>query len=96
MVAGIAVAVLAGGAAALVLPGMAQRSYLGSGYVAKHLCSCVFVAGRELAACRADLAESSDRVSAELLPAERAVRAWVPLLAERRASYTEATGCTLE
>ncbi len=83
-------------AAALFVPGMAQRSSMGSGYVAKQLCSCVFVAGRDLADCPADLTESSDPVRAEVLTAEQAVRAWVPLLAERRATYTDGTGCTLE
>lgn len=85
------------GGAAWVVPGMRQRSYMGSGYVAKHLCSCVFVAERTLASCRADLEPSSDRVSVELLAADRAVRAWVPLLAERIARYSgDGTGCTLE
>ena len=96
LVVAVALVVLLAAGAAYVLPGMLQRSSMGSGYVAKTLCSCVFVAGRELAACRADLTADSDRVRAEVLAAERAVRAWVPLLAERRARYAEGTGCTLE
>jgi hypothetical protein len=93
---GIAAIALVGTGAAVYLPGMVQRSRMGAGYVAKQLCSCAFVAGRALEECRADLAESAERVRAELLPAERAVRAWVPLLAERIARYTGETGCTLE
>jgi hypothetical protein len=93
---GIALVALTVGGAALVVPGMHERSYMGAGYVAKQLCSCVFVAGRDMASCRADLTESSDPIRAEVLDAEQAVRAWVPVLAERRATYTDGTGCTLE
>lgn len=93
---GIALVVLAVGGAAWFVPGLRQRSYMGSGYVAKHLCSCVFVAGRELGDCRADLAPNTEAVRAEVLAADRAVRAWVPLLAQRTARYSDGTGCTLE
>ncbi len=96
LVVAIALAILLVAGAAFVLPGLLQRSRIGSGYVAKQLCSCVFVAGRDLSACRADLTADADPVRAELLAADRAVRAFVPLLAERIARYTDGTGCTLE
>ncbi|HXK21301.1 MAG TPA: hypothetical protein VMS55_01355 [Myxococcota bacterium] len=66
---------------------------VGAGYVAKELCSCVFVAGRSLASCRPDVPESMDRVEAELLP--DGVRGFVPALAERVARYEPGFGCTL-
>ena len=77
-------------------PGMRQLARVGSGFVAKQVCSCIFVGGRDLAACRADLRPRAERVEAEVLGAERAVRAWVPLLGERTARYRDGSGCALE
>jgi hypothetical protein len=77
-------------------PGMRQMARIGAGYVAKQVCSCVFVGGRDLAACRADLRPRAERVQAEVLLPERAVRAWLPLLAERTARHHAGSGCTLE
>ena len=82
---------LAGAASAYGhLRGMAS---VGAGYVAKEMCSCVFVAGRDLESCRPDVPESMDRVRAELLP--DGVRGFVPALAERVARYEPGFGCTL-
>jgi hypothetical protein len=75
---------------------MRQMAKIGAGYVAKQVCSCVFVGGRDLVACRGDLRPRAERVQAELLLPDRAVRAWVPLLAERVARYRDGSGCTLE
>jgi len=66
---------------------------VGAGYVAKEVCSCVFVAGRSAASCRADVPESMDRVEAELLP--DGVRAFVTGFAERVARNEPGFGCTL-
>ncbi len=94
----IAVALLAAlvAAAAYYGPRLRQQGRLGSGFVAKQVCSCMFVGGRDLAACRADLRPRAERVQAEVLLPERAVRAWVPLLGERTARYHDGTGCSLE
>jgi hypothetical protein len=70
-----------------------DRSTLGAGYVAKELCSCVFVGGRSLASCRPDIPETMDRVEAEL-GADR-VRAFVPYFAERIARHEPPFGCVL-
>ena len=67
---------------------------IGTGYVAKELCSCIFVGGRSLESCRPDVPESMDRVQAELLP--DGVRAFVPGFAERIARHEPGYGCTLE
>ena len=72
------------------LRGMAS---VGAGYVAKEMCSCVFVAGRSLESCRPDVPESMDRVRAELLP--DGVRGLVPGLADRVARFEPGFGCTL-
>jgi len=66
---------------------------IGAGYVAKELCSCVFVAERSLQSCRPDIPPSMGRVEAEL-GADR-VRAFVPYLAERIARHEPPFGCVL-
>jgi hypothetical protein len=78
---------------ALVYQEGRERSLVGAGYVAKELCSCVFVGGRELASCRPDVPPSMDRVRAEL-GADR-VRAYVPYFAERIARFEPPFGCVL-
>lgn len=70
-----------------------DRSTIGAGYVAKELCSCIFVAGRSLASCRPDIPTSMDRVEVEL-GVDR-VRAFVPYLEQRIARYEPPYGCTL-
>jgi len=70
-----------------------ERSSLGAGYVAKELCSCIFVGGRSLDSCRPDIPATMDRVEAEV-GADR-VRAFVPHLGERIARYEPPFGCTL-
>jgi hypothetical protein len=70
-----------------------EISAVGAGYVAKELCSCVFVGARSLDSCRPDIPESMARVEAELLP--DGVRAFVPRLAERVARHEPPDGCTL-
>ena len=70
-----------------------DQSAVGAGYVAKELCSCVFVGERDLASCRPDIPPTMDRVQAEL-GADR-VRAFVPYLAERIARFEPPFGCVL-
>lgn len=72
------------------LRGMAA---IGAGYVAKEVCSCVFVGGRSFDSCRPDVPESMDRVQAELLP--DGVHAFVTGLASRVARFEPGFGCTL-
>ena len=69
---------------------------IGAAMLAKQMCSCVFVAGREAKDCRADQFESMDPIQLEVLREEERVRAWVPLLGERTAVHREGLGCTLE
>lgn len=69
---------------------------VGAGYVAKEACSCIFIAGRDLESCRQDMPEMMDRLDAEVLRDERAVRAFVTGLGERIARYApDGGGCTL-
>jgi len=72
-----------------------EQADIGAGYGAKHLCSCVFVAGRDYDACRRDLGPEMDPVKSTVLG--DTVEAWVPpLIAGRIARFHEGTGCTLE
>jgi hypothetical protein len=87
----VAWVLLVGGA--LVWQQLRERSEVGAGYVAKELCSCVFVGERTLDSCRPDLPPEMERVQAEL-GADR-VRAFVPYLAERIARHEPPFGCVL-
>ncbi len=73
---------------------LAPQADVGAGFVAKLMCSCIFVAGRDAAACRLDLRPDLAPVRFEALA--DGVQAWVPLLASRTASHREGTGCTLD
>ena len=82
-------------AAALMLgPGAVQMSRVGSGYVAKQVCSCMYVAGRDFDACRADMPADMDPIEAEAVPGQPAVRAGV-LGITRTARHTPGFGCAL-
>ena len=83
--------VLVGGA--LAYEWARDQAGVGAGYVAKELCSCVFVGERELASCRSDIPPAMERVEAEL-GADR-VRAFVPGLGERIARFEPPFGCVL-
>ncbi len=78
---------------ALAWEWMRDRATVGAGYVAKEVCSCVFVGGRSLDACRADVPATMDRVQVEL-GADR-VKAFVPALSERIARHEPPFGCVL-
>jgi hypothetical protein len=78
---------------ALVWEHLRDRAAVGEGYVAKEVCSCVFVGGRTLESCRADVPPSMDRVQVEL-GADR-VRAFVPALGVRIARHEPPYGCVL-
>jgi hypothetical protein len=80
---------------AVLLPRMARLSNIGTGYLAKQMCSCIFVGEREFDACRSDMPASMAKVQAALLESEPGVKAWIPVFAERRARYRAGSGCTL-
>lgn len=63
-------------------------------FAARMSCSCVFVSGRELAACVADLPAEAGWLDFELDPATRTVAAsalWITGVAE----FSEGRGCRL-
>ena len=97
----LAVGAAALGAVALVWGGwtwyrLRYAVDIGAAMLAKQMCSCVYLAGRDVADCRADQFESMDRIRLELLRGQQRVRAWVPGLGERTAVHRPGLGCTLE
>ena len=96
---GVALVLLAVGGTAWLLPDLKRMAAVGAGFVARQGCSCVFVAGRGLEACRADMLPEMERIRAELVdgPDGPGLRAWVPLLADRTALFRDLqSGCTLQ
>lgn len=75
---------------------LAQRIALATAYGARIGCSCHFVAGRPLGACRADFEPGMGLVMLSADPATRSVTARIPLLAAQTATYRDGPGCQLE
>ena len=74
----------------------AKNVEIGAGYVAKEVCSCIYVGERDFESCRLDVPAVMDSIEAEVLGDERAVRAFVPYLGERVARFSaDGGGCTL-
>ena len=65
-------------------------------YVARRACLCVFVSERSLASCLVEMPGMVWQVDAEVLEEERAVRAWIPFVAERTARYDGSSGCPVD
>jgi hypothetical protein len=70
--------------------------YIGNGMLAKQICSCVYIANRSVADCRADQFESMDRIQLALDRDAERVRAWVPAFGERTATHREGFGCSID
>jgi hypothetical protein len=88
--------VLVLGAAAYVELG--ERSDVGGGFVAKEVCSCIHVGGRDFDACRADLIAlpGLDWLDTAVLEDETGVRSGLPGFPPRIARAQPERGCTLE
>ena len=69
---------------------------VGAAAVAKGICSCVFVDGRTLESCRADDPPGFEQVSVTIDPKTRSATGTVGGMISRRATFSEAYGCTLE
>lgn len=88
-----ALALLAAGLFAWRLAGQAG---VAAAAMAKVACSCVFVGGRDLRDCRADDPPGFEQIAVEIDASARAATASAFGLITRRASHTDAYGCTLE
>jgi hypothetical protein len=92
----VALLVVGGGVGYLVwLRPFLALANVGIGYVAKQMCSCVYVAERSFDSCRPDMMESMDDIRAELTEDPPGVRAFVENFGERRALYHGELGCAL-
>ena len=89
----LAIGILLLGGAGFFYVRLRAMAGVGAGYVAKEVCSCIFVGGRSLESCRPDVPESMDRVQAELL--SDGVVAFVTGLTSRVARFEPGFGCTL-
>jgi len=71
---------------------------IGGTYLAKQICSCVFVAGRSDASCRAEFEPDIDKFQVKihhgLQPGHSVVRTRL-LIFSSAAKYTEGYGCTV-
>ena len=75
----LAVVALAG--AVVYGPKLRAGASTGAGFVAKQMCSCIFVDGLGFDACRPDLMASADMFEAEILSEPPGVRAHFPFVA---------------
>jgi hypothetical protein len=91
---GAIVVLLAAAAAAVYGPRFVSMAGVGAGYVAKQMCSCVYVVERDFDACRIDIPGSMERIEAERLEDRPGVRARVIGL-QRFAVHTPGAGCRL-
>lgn len=73
-----------------------SAAHISSGYVAKTICSCVFVDARDLVACRADLAPGYGSIRVRLDRDDHFVRASAGLISSDTARYEPRYGCRLE
>lgn len=75
---------------------LARRATLAAAYGARIGCSCHFVGGRPLGACRADFEPGMGLVMLSADNATRSVTARIPLLSTQTATYRDGPGCQLE
>ena len=75
---------------------VADQAGVGAAAMAKVACSCVFIDGRTLQACRADDPPGFEQVAVEIDNQDKAAIGRVLGVVTRRATYSETYGCTLE
>lgn len=68
----------------------------GAAFGARTACSCRYLAGRDLADCKKDFEPGMEAVFLSDQPDEKAVTAYVPLLASETATFRPGYGCVLE
>ena len=85
--------------AAIYVPPFRAMAGTGAGFVAKQMCSCIYVSERSYDSCRPDMMEVMDDIQAVVVSEASllGVRASVPILrVQRLATYEEGFGCTLD
>jgi hypothetical protein len=80
---------------ALSWPRWQLRAAMATGYGARMTCACRYIEGRDMKSCRGDFAglEGMGLVRLADDPAQRKVRASIPLLARREAQFKPGFGC---
>jgi hypothetical protein len=71
-------------------------SRTGASFGARTACSCRYVAGRDIEDCKKDFEPGMEIVFLSDDPDEKAVTAYVPLVASQTATYRQGYGCVLE
>ncbi len=92
---------LAAGAGALVIVGLITAFYLarpygvtGTTYIAKQLCSCVFLTGRTDLSCQGELKPDIDQFTVRIDHAKRSVAAHLAIFSSE-SIYEDGTGCRI-
>jgi hypothetical protein len=75
---------------------VADQAGVAAAAMAKVVCSCVFIDGRTLDACRADDPPGFEQVAVEIDEQAKAAVGRLLGVITRRATYSETYGCTLE
>lgn len=68
----------------------------GTSFGAHSVCSCRYIAGREMGSCKEDFEPGMQAVFVSEDEDERSITAWVPLLSMQTARYREGYGCVLD
>ena len=87
---------LALAAAVFYGPKLREGANMGAGFVAKQMCSCLFVEKRRFDACRPDLMAGTEVFRTEQVADPPGVRAHLPFVAERTALFDAELGCSLQ
>jgi hypothetical protein len=83
-------------ALAVFLSPLHSFALTGASYGARVACSCRFVGGRELSACRQDFEPGMELVSLSEDAQERSVTARFAWIVSDKATYREGWGCVLD
>ena len=96
LLGGLAVVLVSALTAGWVFVGVPLQSsaVVGTGYVAKYVCSCHFVSQRDANACKADLGPDMDAINMQVDKAAQSVTASVPVLAAATARHQSGFGCS--
>ena len=95
IIGGLVALILVGAGAAYVM--VRPYAQIGATYVAKQMCSCVFVAGRSEASCHAEFEPDIDRFKVSVRrgkPGHGSVRTSLAIFSGV-ARYAEGYGCTV-
>jgi hypothetical protein len=95
IVGGLLVLILIGAGVAYVM--IRPTAQIGASYIAKQMCSCVFVAGRSEASCRAEFQPDISRFKVSVRhgkPGHGSVRTSLVIFSGA-ARYAEGYGCTV-